>query len=77
MITEVDSWTRCESICETVLSHKGIVECHGWTVALDNNEDQRNGLDYVLDAISELELMQGFPLQKQNIIPPSQKVSTI
>ena len=75
MTTDVDSWTRCESICETVLSNKGISECHGWTLALDSVEDQRNGLDYVLDVISEMELPQGFPLQKQNIVPHSQRVS--
>ena len=74
VIADVDSWTRCENICETVLADKGIAECHGWTLAIDNYEDQRNGLDYVLDVISEMELMQGFPLQKQNIIPANQKV---
>lgn len=74
VITDVDSWTRCESICEAVLSEKGIAECHGWTLGLDNNEDQRNGLDYVFDVISEMELPQGFPIQRQNIVPLSQKI---
>ncbi len=76
VITDVDSWTRCESICETVLVEKGIGECHGWTISLDNNEDQRNGLDYICDVISEMELPQGFPIQKQSIIPSSQKVQS-
>ncbi|XP_065213017.1 unconventional myosin-XV isoform X2 [Planococcus citri] len=73
VMADLNSWTRCESLCETVLADKGIAECHGWTVALDNNEDQRNGLDYVFDVISEMELPQGFPTQKQNVIPTSQK----
>lgn len=77
VIMDVDSWMRCESACESVLSDKGIAECHGWTLSLDNNEDQRNGLDYILDIISEMELPQGFPIQKQNIIPPSQKVTQL
>lgn len=74
VITDVDSWTRCESVCEAVLSEKGIAECHGWTLGVDNNEDQRNGLDYVFDVISEMELPQGFPIQKQNLVPLSQKI---
>lgn len=71
---DLNSWTRCESLCEGVLADKGIAECHGWTIGLDNYEDQRNGLEYVFDVISEMELAQGFPIQKQNIIPASQKV---
>lgn len=73
MTVGVNSWTRCESICESVLFEKGVAECHGWTLSVDN-EDQRSGLDYVLDMVSEMELPQGFPIQKQHIITVSTKV---
>lgn len=65
--TAVDSWTRCENLCATVLSERGVAECHGWTLSLDDL-GERNGLDYVLDAISELELPPAFPIQKQTPI---------
>ncbi|CAH0384305.1 unnamed protein product [Bemisia tabaci] len=64
----VDSWTRCETICENILMEKGAAECHGWTLMLDNDEDEKNGLDYVLDVISELELPPAFPIQKQQTL---------
>lgn len=64
----VDSWTRCETLCENILMEKGVAECHGWTLALDNNEDEKNGLDYVLDIISEMELPPAFPIQKQQTL---------
>ncbi|XP_054281634.1 unconventional myosin-XV-like isoform X2 [Macrosteles quadrilineatus] len=59
----VDSWTRCEDLCSTVLQARGVAESHGWTLSLDE-AGERNGLDYVLDAISELELPPAFPVQK-------------
>lgn len=59
----VDSWTRCEDLCESVLMARGVAEAHGWTLSLEDNME-RNGLDYIMDAISELELPPGFPVQK-------------
>lgn len=67
MTTSVESWTRCEDLCATVLKERGVAEYHGWTVALDDMDD-RNGLDYVLDAISEIELPPGFPVHKEKPI---------
>lgn len=59
MTASVESWTRCHSVAAALLADRGVAECHGWTVALDN--DQRNGFDYVFDAISEVEAPPGFP----------------
>ncbi|XP_075232051.1 unconventional myosin 10A isoform X3 [Lycorma delicatula] len=63
----VDSWTRCETLCAAALTERGVAECHGWTISLED-QGERNGLDYIMDAISEMELPPGFPLQQQQ--PP-------
>ncbi|XP_039291022.1 unconventional myosin-XV [Nilaparvata lugens] len=60
----VDSWTRCENLCAAVLAERGVAECHGWTISLED-QGERNGLDYVMDAISELELPPMFPTVQQ------------
>lgn len=62
-MSTVDSWTRCEDLCAAVLSSRGVAESHGWTIAVDD-VGERNGLDYVLDAISEMELPPAFPVHK-------------
>ncbi|RZF46223.1 hypothetical protein LSTR_LSTR010885 [Laodelphax striatellus] len=62
--SNVDSWTRCENLCATVLAERGVAECHGWTISLED-QGERNGLDYVMDAISELELPPMFPVAQQ------------
>lgn len=59
MTAGVESWTRCHAVASALLAERGVAECHGWTVALDN--DQRNGFDYVFDAISEVEMPPGYP----------------
>lgn len=59
MTASVESWTRCHTAASALLADRGIAECNGWTVALDN--DQRNGFDYVFDAISEVEMPPGYP----------------
>jgi len=63
MTAGVESWTRCHSVASALLAERGIAECSGWTVALDN--DQRNGFDYVFDSISEVETPPGYPVGKQ------------
>lgn len=63
MTAGVESWTRCHTVASALLADRGVAECHGWTVALDN--DQRNGFDYVFDAISEVEMPPGYPVGKQ------------
>lgn len=63
VMSTVDSWTRCEDLCAAVLSSRGVAESHGWTIAVDE-VGERNGLDYVLDAISEMELPPAFPVHK-------------
>ncbi|XP_050539166.1 unconventional myosin-XV isoform X10 [Daktulosphaira vitifoliae] len=81
MTAGVESWTRCHTVASALLSERGIAECNGWTIALDN--DQRNGFDYVFDAISEVEMPPGFPgkpahvsFQPSPIIPIS-KVESV
>lgn len=69
MTAGVESWTRCHTVASALLSERGIAECNGWTVALDN--DQRNGFDYVFDAISEVETPPAYPGGKQPHQPPS------
>jgi len=59
MTASVESWTRCHTVASALLAERGVAECNGWTVALDN--DQRNGFDYVFDAISEVEMPPGYP----------------
>ncbi|XP_060860512.1 unconventional myosin-XV isoform X5 [Metopolophium dirhodum] len=63
MTAGVESWTRCHSVASALLAERGIAECSGWTVALDN--DQRNGFDYVFDSISEVETPPGYPVGRQ------------
>lgn len=45
------------------MSFRGIEECSGWTVSLqDETADyELNGNDYVLDLISEMEIPPAFP----------------
>lgn len=63
MTAGVESWTRCHTVASALLADRGVAECNGWTVALDN--DQRNGFDYIFDAISEVEMPPGYPVGKQ------------
>lgn len=82
MTAGVESWTRCHTAATALLAERGVAECNGWTVALDN--DQRNGFDYVFDAISEVEMPPGYPGKHpvhQQPMPsssvPASKVDTV
>ncbi|XP_064628723.1 unconventional myosin-XV-like isoform X2 [Lineus longissimus] len=61
----VDSWTTGEEFTSNILSqHKNMSEgTNGWTVALieENNVYELGGHDYVLDLMSEMEIMTHFP----------------
>ena len=59
----IESLSSAQSFAARVLKDRGIKECHGWTVALEDGEElvELNGDDFVLDAIGELELPPAFP----------------
>uniref|UniRef100_A0A8D9AYW5 Unconventional myosin-XV n=1 Tax=Cacopsylla melanoneura TaxID=428564 RepID=A0A8D9AYW5_9HEMI len=69
LMAGVDSWSRCESLCSAVLAERGVSEIHGWTLSLERphvgldlpREEARNGLDYVLDSVAEMEASPHFP----------------
>ena len=59
----IESLSTAQSFAARVLKDRGIKECHGWTVAIEDGEEyaELNGDDFVLDAIGELELPPAFP----------------
>ena len=62
----VNSWTSGERFAADLLRAKGLEDVAGWTVELDDEGDiyELNGLDYVLDLISEIEIIPSFPVCK-------------
>ena len=62
----IESWTSAEQFASEALRAKGLNSCFGWTVDLDDDGDQYglNGNDFVLDAISEIEIPNAFPANK-------------
>ncbi|XP_062474993.1 unconventional myosin-XV [Pezoporus occidentalis] len=63
----VHSWATGEDLAGDVLKHRGLVEgWRGWSVAMKAGAQwaELAGHDYVLDLISDLELLRGFPKQK-------------
>ncbi|XP_050173740.1 unconventional myosin-XV [Myiozetetes cayanensis] len=63
----VHSWSTGEDLAGDVLKHRGLAEgWRGWSVAMKVGAQwaELAGHDYVLDLISDLELLQGFPRQK-------------
>ena len=59
----IESLSTAQSFAARVLKDRGIKECHGWTVAIEDGAEyaELNGDDFVLDAIGELELPPAFP----------------
>ena len=57
----MDRWI--DLVVVQVLKDRGIPECYGWTVSLEDGAElvELNGDDFVLDAIGELELPPAFP----------------
>ncbi|KAJ7305984.1 hypothetical protein JRQ81_010350, partial [Phrynocephalus forsythii] len=71
----VDSWTTGEVLAESVLKYRGLPgSCQGWSVAMKDGAQwaELAGHDYVLDLVSDLELIQGFPKQKSYFIIASE-----
>ncbi|XP_040976302.1 LOW QUALITY PROTEIN: unconventional myosin-XV [Aquila chrysaetos chrysaetos] len=63
----IHSWSTGEDLAGDVLKYRGLAEgWRGWSVAMKAGAQwaELAGHDYVLDLISDLELLQGFPKQK-------------
>ncbi|XP_074741909.1 unconventional myosin-XV [Strix uralensis] len=63
----VHSWSTGEDLAGDVLKHRGLADgWRGWSVAMKAGAQwaELAGHDYVLDLISDLELLRGFPKQK-------------
>ncbi|XP_041362375.1 unconventional myosin-XV-like isoform X3 [Gigantopelta aegis] len=66
-IGHVESWTSGELFTSQLLKARGLSEnAHGWTVVLKDDLDyyELMGYDFVLDLISEMEIVPGFPTCK-------------
>ncbi|KAL7979388.1 hypothetical protein Chor_015412 [Crotalus horridus] len=71
----VHSWTTGEGLAESVLKYRGLPEgWRGWSVTMKDGTQwaELAGHDYVLDLISDLELIRGFPKQKSYFILASE-----
>uniref|UniRef100_G1NVB2 Unconventional myosin-XV n=1 Tax=Myotis lucifugus TaxID=59463 RepID=G1NVB2_MYOLU len=67
----VHSWSTGEELAGDILRHRGLVDgWRGWTVAMKNGAQwaELAGHDYVLDLVSDLELLRDFPRQKSYFI---------
>uniref|UniRef100_A0A8C7E3X8 Myosin XVA n=1 Tax=Naja naja TaxID=35670 RepID=A0A8C7E3X8_NAJNA len=71
----VHSWTTGEALAESVLKYRGLTDgWRGWSVTMKDGTQwaELAGHDYVLDLISDLELIRGFPKQKSYFILASE-----
>ncbi|XP_069882886.1 unconventional myosin-XV [Dipodomys merriami] len=67
----VHSWSTGEEVAGDILRHRGLADgWRGWTVAMKNGLQwtELAGHDYVLDLVSDLELLRDFPRQKSYFI---------
>ncbi|KAM9693550.1 unconventional myosin-XV [Trichechus inunguis] len=67
----VHSWSTGEEVAGDILRHRGLADgWRGWTVAMKNGIQwvELAGHDYVLDLVSDLELLRDFPRQKSYFI---------
>ncbi|XP_022921200.2 unconventional myosin-XV-like [Onthophagus taurus] len=78
LTVSVDSWTSCEEITQNLSDYNELKDVQnplndqnldGWTVVLDDSGivTDGNGLDYVFDLVSELELCPAFPVQRSTL----------
>lgn len=74
----IDSWTTCEEAAALALSSLS-VPSQGWTIVLDDSGllSDSNGLDFVLDLISEKELCPAFPTVRSDLLRVGRKNSKI
>ncbi|XP_056662302.1 LOW QUALITY PROTEIN: unconventional myosin-XV [Monodelphis domestica] len=71
----VHSWSTGEDVTGDILKHRGLTDgWRGWTVSLKNGSQwaELAGHDYVLDLISDMELIWDFPKQKSYFIVTSE-----
>ncbi|XP_054849655.1 unconventional myosin-XV [Eublepharis macularius] len=71
----INSWTTGEGLAANVLQHRGLMDgWRGWSVTMKDGTQwaELAGHDYVLDLISDLELIRGFPKQKSYFIIASE-----
>ncbi|XP_069501807.1 unconventional myosin-XV isoform X2 [Ambystoma mexicanum] len=71
----IHSWTSGEELAGDVLRHRGITsDWRGWSVSMKDGSQwaELAGHDYVLDLISDLELLRDFPKQKSYFIIASE-----
>uniref|UniRef100_A0A452R4H6 Myosin XVA n=1 Tax=Ursus americanus TaxID=9643 RepID=A0A452R4H6_URSAM len=67
----VHSWSTGEEVAGDILKHRGLADgWRGWTVAMKSGVQwaELAGHDYVLDLVSDLELLGDFPRQKSYFI---------
>ncbi|XP_051036459.1 unconventional myosin-XV [Phodopus roborovskii] len=67
----VHAWSTGEAVAGDILKHRGLADgWRGWTVAMKNGVQwaELAGHDYVLDLVSDLELLRDFPRQKSYFI---------
>ncbi|XP_075415257.1 unconventional myosin-XV [Tenrec ecaudatus] len=67
----VHSWSTGEEVAGDILRHRGLTDgWRGWSVAMKNGVHwaELAGHDYVMDLVSHLELLRGFPRQKSYFI---------
>ncbi|XP_053132451.1 unconventional myosin-XV isoform X2 [Hemicordylus capensis] len=71
----IHSWTTGEGLAEDVLKYRGLKDgWRGWSVTMKDGAQwaELAGHDYVLDLVSDLELIRGFPKQKSYFIIASE-----
>ncbi|XP_019397686.1 PREDICTED: unconventional myosin-XV [Crocodylus porosus] len=71
----IHSWSTGESVAADLLKSRGIAEgWRGWSVTMKDGAQwaELAGHDYVLDLISDLELLHGFPKQKSYFLIASE-----
>ncbi|EGW01271.1 Myosin-XV [Cricetulus griseus] len=67
----VHAWSTGEAVAGDILKHRGLADgWRGWTVAMKSGVQwaELAGHDYVLDLVSDLELLRDFPRQKSYFI---------
>ncbi|GIX67569.1 hypothetical protein CEXT_247881 [Caerostris extrusa] len=75
MYGPVESLTTGEEFAASLLKARGIEDCYGWTVDLDDDGDlyELNGYDYVLDLVAETEVPPAFPVCKSFFLVSANK----
>ncbi|XP_038618715.1 unconventional myosin-XV [Tachyglossus aculeatus] len=71
----IHSWSTGEDVAGDILKHRGLAKgWRGWTVSLKNGAQwvELAGHDYILDLVSDLELLRDFPKQKSYFIIASE-----